>query len=186
MSSEYEQSPFGENTDAEVTSVSTHILDFISAASLAPSLDWITDIENQPAGTHVLFAKLIGVATDASIKETSYGPSVRLDGEFEAESLVTGECFASKTAYLPKKWGNLVYEALAAIPADDPNRKANMVITLGCRSTGKPIRHAWTVQTQLERRVSPTMQRLREAAQGIAAPRRLKTEPTTIDAEAAA
>lgn len=169
-------------TGAETELVSQNISEFISAGQLVPSRDWITsEIASKPAGTHRVIALLRGRATDHSLTKTQFGEMVRLDGEFEAESHVTGELTVAPTAYLPRTWARLCAQAIDQLPRDadgktEAGASVQMLLTIGCRSTGKAIPYAWTVQTHMDRGASPEMVKLRQLSQSatisrIAGPR---------------
>lgn len=142
--------------------VEVRIEDFIAAGMLTPHLDWIKQtIWPAPKGYHVDVARLFGYATKVSRQETSYGESIKLEGMFESQSLITGEVMSAPVAYLPKKWARQV-EAILISCGGDPSARVEMDLTIGAEATGGTgVPHRWTVVTHVQGNLNREMDRLR-------------------------
>lgn len=190
-----------DNTDVfasgDTQLVSQNVLDYIGMSQLLPDADWIDrEVVAHGPGTHKKLALFRGRAWDSSRQQHMFGgqisESVKLIGEFEAESEITGEVFTAGAAYLPPKWAKLAEDAIKALPRDAsgdvvPGASVTMLLTLGCRSTGKPVpKYSWTVATHIDREASPEMQRLRQLSRSPALQHRLALEPGVIEADATA
>lgn len=173
--------------------VNTKVEDFISMGQLVESVQWINQhVVSKGAGFEMPIAKLYGWAnvTSRQLNSVPGKPegveSIKLSGEFEATSLITGEVVQAPHAYLPKKWAQLVEVAVKELDlANDPSAKVKMLLTVGVRATGKTIPYSWTVRTALPRS-SPDLTDLRQLALGLNAPKRLAGgSGLTIEANAA-
>lgn len=171
------------------TLIDTRIEDFISMGQLVESTDWIQkNVCSQGKGFEMALAQLIGWA-NVTKRQTNMVPgkpdgieSIKLSGEFEAVSLITGQVTQAPHAFLPKKWAQLVEVAVSALDLErDPSARVKMILTVGVRATGKTIPYAWTVATRLPRS-SPDLNELRAIAAGAPAPRLLAGHGRTIDA----
>lgn len=141
--------------DTQTTVVNERVEDFIATSQMIPSVDWIMkNVVAKGPGTRVALARLIGVATDATVQQNNVKgqmiDSIKLIGEFELTVFETGEVVIAGAAYLPKKWGTQVKMALDAA-GDDKGKRAEMLLTLGVQATGKSIPYSWTVNTHIGR-----------------------------------
>lgn len=170
--------------------IDTRIEDFISMGQLVESSDWIMqNVCSKGRGFSIELAQLIGWA-NATSRQTNMVPgkpdgieSIKLSGQFEARSSITGLVTQAPHAYLPKKWATLAETAVLGLDlAADPTARIKMILTVGVRATGKAIPYSWTVSTRLPVS-SPDLNELRQIAMALPTPQRLSAP--TIDAHAA-
>lgn len=177
--------------DVDQNLVNVRVEDFIAMSSLVESGDWVTEqLVGKPRNFVMPIAKIYGYANKTGRKtNTVQGKeieSVWLEGQFGATSLITGEMFKSKMAYLPKKFAELAEAAVLKIDlARDPDAVVEMVLTIGARKTAKGVPYAWTVNTALPEE-NTRLDRLQALALGQPARRQLTSDGgRIIDADAA-
>lgn len=174
------------------TLIDTRIEDFISMGQLVESPDWIMkNVCSHGRGYELPLAQLIGWANKTS-RQTNMVPgksdgieSIKLTGEFESISQITGQVTQAPHAFLPRKWAQLAESAVLALDLEaDPSARVKMILTVGVRATGKAIPYSWTVSTRLPRS-SPDLAELRTIAMNLPKPALLAGGGRIIDANAA-
>jgi hypothetical protein len=63
-----------------------------------------------------LLMRIVGVVNGTIVKESQYGESIGLRGQFQAENKDTGEVFVSSTAWLPKTLSDSILGAFNGEP----------------------------------------------------------------------
>lgn len=135
---------------APIDMVGQLIETFISPRDFA-SIEWLhQNVSSQPAGYHVTLGRIAGYATNGEERESSINvkagekkppPSFWVHGQFESQSLATGEVKTAPWCILPRSAGELLKGAFQA-----GAERVLLDLEVGAQATGKALPYRWTVR----------------------------------------
>lgn len=157
---------------------------YLTARQFFPDPEWINrELLPKGKGTQAITGRFYGDAygweetASTTLKNQDGSPvlSIRVDGNFEGMSLLTGELQRARSIYLPKTYALRVRDGLEARP--DKSKSYPIQILVGVEATGKTIPYRYGVLSfvddestrrlaQMRASVPPSMRRIMTEAIG--------------------
>lgn len=109
---------------------------------------------------------IYGVATGTRTKDTSYGESTAVTGQFECVRLFDGVIMRGAVLYLPEPAGSTLVEAVKGRTSDD--RGVEFIATIGVKPSKKSaLGYEYTWQPHLKPEEKAALDNLRGQVQGL-------------------
>jgi hypothetical protein len=146
-------------------------------------VDWIRkNVVAKDAGYRINVARVFGIAIKSEEKFNMHGQeklrSIVLTGQFEGESLVTGEVMSATQVYLPMAYAEKVH---AEFERDSTVTMIQVDLDVGIRCTGKTIPYEWTARTYIEDKGMEMLRDLRSKRRASATVKALDVSTRLIE-----